>query len=341
MIPLISNAAELRDGFRRHRRRVLSHDAFDRRNGSGSESQTNKAESKEGNGQMSQRTGGVAAWITAVIVTLACLAYQDRTGPTYPLRGSVQTDQGRIAFVAMRSQTIGRDVSVVILDPVPEGLKAQVRYRRYRSHDDWMTVPMERGSFAVSGRGRAQMVSGIGAILPSLQERAGKYEYFLEILRNGGAAPVSVTGDRPIYARYKAAVPGPALVAHIVAIFVSMLVAIRTTLAGLLGHGVKRYLYATIATLLLGGFVLGPLVQWYAFGVWWSGFPFGYDWTDNKVVVGLAFWLVALWRNRGDRRCRTSVVLAGIATLAIYFIPHSVFGSEYDYVTSSGHGTAG
>jgi len=287
------------------------------------------------------RAASIASWTVAALVTLGSLAYQDRTGPTYPLRGSVQTEAGTVTFICMRSQTIGQGLSVAITDPVPDGLRAQVRYRRFRSKDPWTTVPMERGSFAIAGRGRSRTVAGIGVALPSLSERAGKYEYFVEIAPTAAAQPFSITGERPIYARYKAPVPGAALVAHIVAIFVSMLVAMRTTLAGLLGHGVRRYLYATLVTLLLGGFILGPLVQWYAFGVWWSGFPFGYDWTDNKVVVGLAFWLLALWRNRGRRECRWSVVLAGLATLAIYFIPHSVFGSEYNYITGSGHGTAG
>jgi len=85
-------------------------------------------------------------------------------------------------------------------------------------------------------------------------------------------------------------------------------------------------------------------VQWYAFGVWWSGFPFGYDWTDNKVVVELAAWLLAggavlAWRGTG--RARVAVLLALAVTLAVYFIPHSIFGSEYDYRRGAGHGTAG
>jgi hypothetical protein len=276
----------------------------------------------------------------AVIGTLGSLAYQDRTGPTYPLRGTVATGAGPVRFVCMRSQTIGQDLPVVLLDPVPEGVAATVRYRRMRSRDAWTTMPMSRGAFAISGRGRSRTVQGVGARLPSLNERAGKYEYFVEVETGEGPAE-SITGKRPIVARYKAAVPGTVLALHILAIFASMLVAIRTTIAGMLGHPVKRYLYATLATLLLGGFVLGPVVQWYAFGVWWSGFPFGYDWTDNKVVVELAFWLLALWANRGARRSRWTVVLAGLATLAVYFIPHSVFGSEYNYITGSGHGTAG
>jgi len=69
--------------------------------------------------------------------------------------------------------------------------------------------------------------------------------------------------------------------------------------------------------------------------------PFGYDWTDNKVLVELVFWALAAFLNRGERRDRRSVLAAGVVTLLVYFIPHSVFGSEYDYRTGTGHGTAG
>ena len=100
-------------------------------------------------------------------------------------------------------------------------------------------------------------------------------------------------------------------------------------------------IWATIISFILGGFVFGPMVQKYAFGVLWSGIPFGHDWTDNKVVVELLFWIFAAYMNRGDRRNRWSVYFAGVATLLVYFIPHSIFGSEYNYITGKGHGTIG
>ncbi len=287
------------------------------------------------------RIGSRTAWAVSIVATMGALAYQERTGPTYPLRGSVRISSGTVRFVCMRSQTIGKGLSIVLTDSVPGAVRGSVRYRRHRSNDPWRTVPMERGSFAVSGRGRSTTVAGLGAVLPTLNERAGRYEYFVELDPGDGSAPLSITDDRPIYARYKAPVPAASLIAHIVAIFASMLVAIRATLAAVIGGELRRWIHATILTLLIGGFVFGPLVQWHAFGVWWSGFPFGYDWTDNKVVVELAFWLAALWANRGTRRSRATVILAGLATLAVYLIPHSVFGSEYNYITGSGHGTAG
>jgi len=279
-------------------------------------------------------------WALAVFLTFGCLTYQDKTGPTYPLEGDFQTAQGTVRFKFLRSETIGTGLKIMLFDPVPEGVTGYVQYRRYKSHDDWSVMPMESGSFAFSRRGRTESVQGVGAELASLKERAGKYEY-LVFIDDGRVEPVSVTGDKPIYARYKAPVPFWSLVVHIAVIFASMTIAIRTTLEALVDGDFKWMLWATIVSLLLGGFVLGPIVQWYAFGVWWSGVPYGYDWTDNKVLVELVFWLLAAFFNRGRRRSHWSVYQAGLVTLIVYFIPHSVFGSEYDYRTGTGHGTAG
>jgi hypothetical protein len=279
-------------------------------------------------------------WLLAAIATYTSFKFQDKTGPTQPLVGDFRTGLGDVKFEFLRSEIIGTDLNVMLIDPVPDGIACSIRYRRFNSNDDWSTLNMHRGTFEFSRRGSSESVVGLGAGLPSLDERAGKYEYFVYI-DDGEGEPVSVTGGKPIYARYKAHVPIWALVLHIFAIFFSMAFAVRTALEALADGGYKWMLKATIIILVLGAFVLGPLVQWYAFGVWWSGVPFGYDWTDNKVLVGLLFWLVALFLNRGKRRDRTSVYLAGIVTVLVFCIPHSIFGSEYNYRTGAGHGTAG
>jgi hypothetical protein len=276
----------------------------------------------------------------AIAATLACLAYQDKTGPTYPLEGDFGTAQGTVHFKILRSETIGSDLAVMLLDPVPDGVTGFVQYRRFMSDDEWSIAAMEPGEFEFARRGRKGSESGVGAMLPSLDRRAGKYEFFV-FVDDGAGEPVSITGSDPIFARYKADVPRIPLLIHILVVFVSMALALRTVLEAVVGGRFKRLLWWTIGSLLAGAFVLGPIVQWYAFGVLWAGFPFGYDWTDNKVLVELVFWLLAAFRNRGDRYDRASVYLAGIATLVAYFIPHSVFGSEYNYQTGTGHGTAG
>ncbi len=282
----------------------------------------------------------VLLWVLSALITVGCFMYQDKTGPTYPLEGILDTAAGEVNFKFLRSETIGTDLKIMLLDPVPEGVTGYVQYRRYKSNDDWAEMPMAAGKFEFTRRGSTESVEGFGAELPSLPERAGKYEFFVHI-DDGSGETVSVTGDKAIFARYKAAVPMTVLFFHILTIFLSMMIAIRTTLAALIEEKFKGLIKATILSLIVGAFILGPLVQWYAFGVLWSGIPFGYDWTDNKVVVEMVFWLWAAYANRGELENRKSVLLAGVVVLLVYFIPHSIFGSEYDYRSGTGHGTAG
>jgi len=288
------------------------------------------------------RVKSLILWLAAAALTVACFVFQNKTGPTYPLEGTVDTARGPVRFKFLRSEEIGTPLQLMLREPVPAGVAGQVRWRRYRSNDDWRTTAMAPDTFRFTRRGNAEELRGVGARLPSLPERAGKYEFYVDL--DDGTGMKSVTGERPIFARYKAPVPVSVLYPHILVVFFSMTLAVRTALAALTGGQVRRLLPATIGSLLLGAFALGPLVQRYAFGVWWSGFPYGYDWTDNKVVVELAAWLVAgavllLWRD--PRRVRAAVVVALAVTLAVYFIPHSIFGSEYDYRRGAGHGTAG
>jgi hypothetical protein len=284
----------------------------------------------------------ILLWAVAAALTLLCFAFQNRTGPTYPLEGRFQTARGAVSYKFLRSEEIGTGLQIMLREPVPPGVSATVRYRRFKSNDSWSERPMVPGTFRFSRRGTAEEVRGVGAVLPSLPERAGKYEYL--VLVDDGSGPRSVTGERPVYARYKAPVPHLVLLVHILVVFLSMTLALRTGLQALAGGEVRGLIVATIASLLLGAFVLGPIVQKYAFGVYWSGVPFGYDWTDNKVLVELAGWIAAAgvaFRSRAPRAARTAVLVATAVTLAVYFIPHSVFGSEYDYTRGAGHGTAG
>ena len=284
----------------------------------------------------------VLPWVVAGALTLAIFAFQNRTGPTHPLEGSFATARGTVTYKLLRSEEIGKGLQVMLRDPVPEGVAAKVRFRRFRSADDWRELPLTPGTFRFTRRGASEEVRGLGATLPSLTERAGKYEYLVLVDDGGGFR--SLTGERPVQARYKAPVPLLALLPHILVIFLSMTLAMRTGIAALAGTPLGGLVRATVVSLLLGAFVLGPIVQWYAFGVWWSGWPFGHDWTDNKVVVELLAWLAAAVAVRGvrsPRLARAAVLLATVVTLGVYLVPHSIFGSEYDYARGSGHGTAG
>ena len=93
----------------------------------------------------------------------------------------------------------------------------------------------------------------------------------------------------------------------------------------------RKMAILTTIFLFLGGMILGPLMQLYAFGALWTGFPFGIDLTDNKTLVALIGWIIALIAGRGGKAARGWVLGAAILTLVVFLIPHSVLGSELDY----------
>lgn len=91
-----------------------------------------------------------------------------------------------------------------------------------------------------------------------------------------------------------------------------------------------------MAGITVGGMVLGPFVQKHAFGEYWTGFPSGYDLTDDKTLVMWLAWLVAcavlgLKERRIGAQERLAALLAAAVMIAVYLIPHSLRGSELDY----------
>jgi hypothetical protein len=118
--------------------------------------------------------------------------------------------------------------------------------------------------------------------------------------------------------------------------FTAMLLSTRTGLEALTrGPSVSALALWTTGFLFLGGLILGPIVQKYAFGSFWTGWPFGHDLTDNKTLVAFIAWLIALVRVRRNPSARISPIAAAFILLLIYLIPHSVLGSELDYSAES------
>lgn len=97
------------------------------------------------------------------------------------------------------------------------------------------------------------------------------------------------------------------------------------------GRNLKKLTWWAIGSLLIGGFVLGPLTQEYAFGELWTGFPFGYDLTDNKTLIALIGWLFALYMYGKSKLPKKWALFASMLLIVVYLIPHSVLGSELDY----------
>ena len=140
--------------------------------------------------------------------------------------------------------------------------------------------------------------------------------------------------EEPIIIRFRGDVPAAIIIPHIILVFGAMLLSTRTGLEALLKRpGIRTLTLWTTAFLFIGGMIGGPIVQKYAFGAFWTGWPLGSDLTDNKTAVAMIFWLIALWRTRRKPDARAWPLAAALVTLIIFLIPHSLLGSELDYTS--------
>jgi hypothetical protein len=254
-------------------------------------------------------------WTLAFLVMLAAAAWQRRTGPSHPLTGAVRAGTGTLAYELPRSHetTSGAPVSIRALRP--EGVLV---WRRHPTRDPFQAIALVR-------RG-----SALAATLPP-QPAAGRVEYYLE-LYGAGTDTLRVPEREAAVLRFRGPVPLALLVPHILMMFLSMLIAVRTALGALARRNEPRLAWLALLGFTIGGLMLGPMVQKRAFGAYWTGVPWGWDLTDNKTLVMWAAWLVACLLPLRWPRARRSLVLAASAiTLAVYLIPHSARGSQLDY----------
>ena len=250
-------------------------------------------------------------WLLAVIITLALSVYQRMTGPTHPKSVTVELNGNSYKLKLPRSGV--RHDETVKLKGMPKDAEAQLHYRCYPTTDDYTTVDF------------AWKDNEWQAVLP-VQPIAGKLQYFITV--GGKDYPT----DEPLLIRFRNDVPAGILVPHILLMFAAMLFAVYTLLLVVRGKKYSRWLWITLVTLFVGGFVMGPLVQHTAFGPWWTGFPYGTDLTDNKTLLSFLLFVVAAatlkWKYN-----KWVVGLAVVFMVVIFSIPHSTYGSEYDYST--------
>jgi hypothetical protein len=255
-------------------------------------------------------------WLLAFIITAASAVYQRRTGPTYELRGAFEINGVRTAFELPRSAEASADCEIGVAVAAPE-VTGRILYRRFKTADQWVESPMVRQGDRLAG------------YLPK-QPPAGKLDY--RVVLNDGDRDISLTGEAPVVIRFKGHVPLGVLLAHIIVMFAAMLVSTRAGLAALDKTDRPRvFAFWTIILLLVGGFVLGPLVQKFAFGTWWSGVPLGWDLTDNKTLIAMVIWIVAMIAGRKGRGARPWILAAAVLMLVVFLIPHSLMGSELKY----------
>lgn len=250
-----------------------------------------------------------AYWLLAIVITLVLSVYQRMTGPTHPKKVTVELNGESYQQKLPRSGVLHDEI--ISLKSIPSNAKAQLHYHRYPTNDQYTTVDF------VNKDGELQ------ASLP-VQPVGGKLQYFITVDGKDYLA------NEPLVIRFRNDVPAGILVPHILFMFASMLFAVYTFLLVMTGKKYGKWLKTTVATLFVGGFIFGPLVQHAAFGPWWTGFPYGTDLTDNKTLLSFLAFLIALFTIKWKYN-KWIVGLAVMFMIAIFTIPHSSYGSEYDY----------
>ena len=251
----------------------------------------------------------IGYWMVAIGITLSLSIYQRMTGPTHPKKVDIEIN-GEDYRVELPRSGVQKD-EVISLKDLPSDVKAQMHYRRYPTTEAYTTVDFVRNDNAWQ------------AALP-VQPVAGKLEYYITV--NGK----DYLKDEPVVIRFRNDVPAYILIPHILLMFGAMLFAVYALMMVTMHMEYRKWLKIIVVTLFVGGFIFGPLVQHAAFGPWWTGFPYGTDLTDNKTLISFLFFLIALatlkWKYN-----KWLVSLAVLVMIAVFTIPHSAFGSEYDY----------
>jgi len=258
-------------------------------------------------------------WIFSFIFTLVIAYYQRTTGPTYPVRKTITINDKEIN--CKLPHAYGGEGDALIKIAVPDSsVKGFIKYKRFKSFDEWAEFSMVREG------------EDLIAKIPH-QPPAGKVIY--DVFFTCKDVKYTLTKE-PVIIRFRGDVPPWILIPHILFMFGAMLFSTRTGLEAIFkGKYTFRYAFITAVSLFIGGAILGPLVQKYAFDVYWTGWPFGHDLTDNKTFVALLFWIIALivmWKKKTNRFWP---VFAATMLLIVYLIPHSVLGSEIDYTKKS------
>jgi hypothetical protein len=260
------------------------------------------------------RSKNVLLWVLAVIISLAAMFYQRMTGPTYPKKYEVSYQNEDFRFSLPRSNN-GRPGDYPVEIQLPESFSANLIWRLFPTENPWDTLVMERSGDTLS------------TSLPH-QPPAGKIEYHLEL--KAGGKVIDMNDDANVVIRFRGDVPAWALLPHVLMMILTVIWSMATILFALANMPqYKKYTGITIIFLLIGGFILGPIVQKYSFGQFWTGWPLGEDLTDNKVLFALIAFLVA-WFLRKKSYGRWLSIGAAVVMLAVYLIPHSMNGSELD-----------
>lgn len=282
----------------------------------------NKTSKRLNNKKMMKK---ILVWVLSILMALAAMIYQRSTGPTYEYKGKLEHSGEQYKYELLRSQETTEGAKIQLPNIENADYKATLNYKRYQTNDPITTIDFQLD-------GNNQLV----ASLP-IQPAAGKMEYFVNGSIDGKAFNIPEKGEDHIVLRYKDPVSDYILIPHVLMMIMVIIFGIRAGLSAIVDPDtMRRWTVVAFSAMTLGGMILGPLVQKSAFGEYWTGFPFGGDFTDNKMLIMWVAWALALAiigfkPKKKENISRSVVLIASVVMIVVYLIPHSMGGSTLDY----------
>lgn len=182
------------------------------------------------------------------------------------------------------------------------------------------------------------------SVLPEYKK--GTKIYYAIELRDGSGIVARMPEESGsfLFIKYKGKVSSIVLILHIIFMFASfyfMIQSFWSAIGILVGRDWKMEAVGharwVLISSFIGGWPLGFILNYQAFGVVWEGFPFGYDITDNKTQIMFIFWLASLllvrgsFLGRGEERDRlgargfaVALMVSFVVSLLLFIVPHSL-----------------
>lgn len=267
----------------------------------------------------------ILLWFFAFILAISAMIYQRSTGPTYEYRGKLKYAGEDYKYELLRSQETIEGAIIELPFFEAANYNATLHYKRYQTEDDLTSLNFQLDE---DNRFIAQL---------PLQPAAGKMEYYITGTIDGNEFYIPAKGEQSIVLRYKDPVANSILIPHVVMMILVIIFGIRAGLSALFDFKtMRRWVVVAFAAMTVGGLILGPLVQKSAFGEYWTGFPLGSDFTDNKILIMWIVWALALAiigfkPKKKEKVSKTTVLIAAVVMTVVYLIPHSMGGSTLDY----------
>lgn len=255
------------------------------------------------------------SWIAAVMITFSIMIFQFIQGTTYSSVTEVNTGKQRVEFELRRTYSGKTDCPVIL--PIEDiTVSGYLMYRIYPTSDSMSRINLKREGDLLVAKLPNQMPDSNLA-----------YQIFLE----KAGSKIAVNDGKETIIKFLGDIPIAVLFLYILLVFLALFYSNATGIYALAGiKSYKRMTYITIIALVGVEFILQPLMHKYALNRWWTGIPINWDLNENKILISLIVWLVALFINWKKAR-PIVVILASIVSILIFFTPYSrVPGSEPD-----------